>query len=269
MITAGIDMGSRSIKVVLVEELNVAGAPALKYGVKKTHIMMPGDLDQDVAADKAYNEALAAAGLGKGDIKAVFATGAGRKQVAFAAEGITEMTAGAKGANFMFPACRTVVDVGAEEGRGMKTDADGKAVDFAGNEKCAAGAGSFAEAMSRALQMTLKEFGDASLKSDKTIPMNAQCTVFAESEVVSLIHSSTPKNDIAKAVLDAVASRVCAMVRRVGIEGEVVLIGGMVHNAGFVQSLKTAMGVDTVSLPDMPEYISALGCALIAAERQH
>jgi benzoyl-CoA reductase subunit D len=269
MITAGIDMGSRSIKVVLLEELKVDGAPQLKYGVKKAHIMMPGDLDQDVAADKAYTEALAAAGIKREDVKAVFATGAGRKQVAFATEGITEMTAGAKGANFMYPMARTVVDVGAEEGRGMKTDADGRAVDFAGNEKCAAGAGSFAEAMSRALQMTLKEFGDASLKSDKTIPMNAQCTVFAESEVVSLIHSSTPKNDIAKAVLDAVASRVCAMVRRVGIEGEVVLIGGMVHNAGFVQSLKTAMGVDSVSLPDMPEYISALGCALIAAERQH
>ena len=269
MITAGIDMGSRSVKVVLLEELKVADAPQLKYGVKKVHIMMPGDLDQDQAADKAFDDVLAAAGLKRTDVKAVFATGAGRKQVAFATEGITEMTAGAKGAVYMYPQARTVVDVGAEEGRGMKTDGEGRAIDFAGNEKCAAGAGSFAEAMSRALQMTLKEFGDASLQSDKTIPMNAQCTVFAESEVVSLIHSSTPKNDIAKAVLDAVASRVCAMVRRVGIEGEVVLIGGMVHNAGFVQSLKTAMGVDTISLPDMPEYISALGCALIAAERQH
>ena len=133
MITAGIDMGSRSIKVVLVEELKVDGAPQLKYGVKKTHIMMPGDLDQDVAAEKAYGEALEAAGLKREDIKAVFATGAGRKQVAFAAEGITEMTAGAKGANFMYPMARTVVDVGAEEGRGMKTAAEGKAVDFAGN----------------------------------------------------------------------------------------------------------------------------------------
>src|SRR5574340_37172 len=97
--------------------------------------------------------------------------------------------------------------------------------------------------------------------------MNAQCTVFAESEVVSLIHSSTPKEDIAKAVLDAVASRVCAMARRVGIEEEVVLIGGMVHNAGFVQSLKTALGVDKVNLPEMPEYVSALGAALIAAKQ--
>lgn len=99
--------------------------------------------------------------------------------------------------------------------------------------------------------------------------MNAQCTVFAESEVVSLIHSATPKEDIAKAVLDAVASRVCAMVRRVGIEGNVVLIGGMGHNPGFVASLKNAMAVDEVLLPELPEYVSALGCALIAAERVH
>jgi len=269
MITAGIDMGSRTVKVVLLEEIKVEGAPQLKYAIKKTHIMMPGDLDPDQAAEKVYDDVLTGAGLKRDQVSAVFATGAGRKQVAFATEGITEMTAGAKGASYMFPLARTVVDVGAEEGRGMKTDEQGRAVDFAGNEKCAAGAGSFAEAMSRALQMNLKEFGEASLLSDKSIPMNAQCTVFAESEVVSLIHSATPKNDIAKAVLDAVASRVCAMVRRVGIEGEVVLIGGMVHNAGFVQSLKNAMGVDKISLPDMPEYISALGCALIAAERQH
>jgi benzoyl-CoA reductase subunit D len=263
MITAGIDMGSRSVKVVLLE------GEKGNYAVKKAHLMMPGDLDADQAAEKAYDEALAAVGLQRDAVKRVIATGAGRKQVAFATEGVTEMTAGAKGAVFMFPNARTVVDVGAEEGRGIKTDAEGKAIDFAGNEKCAAGAGSFAEAMSRALQLTLKDFGDASLKSDKTIPMNAQCTVFAESEVVSLIHSSTPKEDIAKAVLDAVASRVCAMVRRVGIEGEVVLIGGMVHNAGFVQSLRKAMDVEQVSLPELPEYVSALGCALIGAERLH
>ncbi|NMG55184.1 acyl-CoA dehydratase activase [Aromatoleum aromaticum] len=269
MITAGIDMGSRSVKVVLLEKINVEGAPQLKYAVKKAHLMMPGDLDPDQAAERAFDEALEAAGIARSDVRTVFATGAGRKAVAFATEGVTEMTAGAKGAHYMFPKARTVVDVGAEEGRGIKTDAQGKATDFAGNEKCAAGAGSFAEAMSRALQLTLKEFGEASLQSDKTIPMNAQCTVFAESEVVSLIHSSTPKEDIAKAVLDAVASRVCAMVRRVGIEGEVVLIGGMVHNPGFVQSLKNAMEVDRISLPDMPEFISALGCALSAAERQH
>ncbi|AYH44128.1 acyl-CoA dehydratase activase [Azoarcus sp. DN11] len=269
MITAGIDMGSRSVKVVLLEQIKVEGAKEPSFAVKKAHLMMPGDLDADQAAEKAFDTALAEAGVSRDQVKSVFATGAGRGQVAFATEGVTEMTAGARGAVFMYPQARTVVDVGAEEGRGIKTDSDGKAVDFAGNEKCAAGAGSFAEAMSRALQLSLKEFGEASLKSDKSIPMNAQCTVFAESEVVSLIHSSTPKEDIAKAVLDAVASRVCAMVRRVGIEGNVVLIGGMGHNPGFVQSLKNAMDVEEVLLPELPEFVSALGCALIAAERVH
>jgi benzoyl-CoA reductase subunit D len=266
MITAGIDMGSRTIKVVLMEDIKVEGAPELTFGLKKAHIIFPGDLDQDVAADKAYDEALAAAGLTRDQVATVYATGAGRKQVKFATDSVTEMSAGARGAVYFFPSARTVVDVGAEEGRGVKADAKGRPTDYAGNEKCAAGAGSFAEAMSRALQMNLKEFGEASLRSDKSIPMNAQCTVFAESEVVSLIHSSTPKEDIAKAVLDAVASRVCAMVRRVGIENDVVLIGGMVHNAGFVQSLKNVMAVDRLLLPDMPEYVSALGCALLAAE---
>lgn len=268
MITAGIDMGSRTVKVVLVEDAKVDGAPQLKYVVKGKHIMFPGDLDADAAAEEAFGAALHAAGLARDQVGAVYATGAGRKMVRFATDSITEMSAGAKGVSFFFPQARTIVDVGAEEGRGIKTDGTGKATDFAGNEKCAAGAGSFAEAMSRALQLTLKEFGDASLRSDKSIPMNAQCTVFAESEVVSLIHSSTPKEDIVKAVLDAVASRVCAMVRRVGIDKDVVLIGGMVHNPGFVQSLKAAMDVEEVKLPDMPEYVSALGCALLAAESQ-
>lgn len=269
MITAGIDMGSRTIKVVLLEELGVDGAPQLRYGVKKTHIIFPGDLDQDEAAEKAFGEALATAGIAREQVRSVFSTGAGRKQVKFATDSVTEMTAGARGAVYFFPTVRTVVDVGAEEGRGIKTNAEGRPTDYAGNEKCAAGAGSFAEAMSRALQLSLQDFGEASLRSDKSIPMNAQCTVFAESEVVSLIHSSTPKEDIAKAVLDAVASRVCAMVRRVGIENDVALIGGMVHNAGFVASLKKAMDVEKLLLPDLPEYVSALGCALLAAESKH
>lgn len=268
MYCAGIDMGSRTVKVVLLEELKVDGAPQLKWGVKQTHIMFPEDLDMDVAAEKAYAEALQSAGLARDQITRIVSTGAGRKQVKFADQDVTDVGAGARGAVFMCPSARTVIDVGAEEGRGVKAGPDGKVVDFAGNEKCAAGAGAFAESMARALQLSLEEFGQASLRSDKTIPMNAQCTVFAESEVVSLIHANTPKEDIAKAVLDAVASRVTAMARRVGIEEDVVLIGAMVHNPGFVQSLKTALGVEKVLLPDLPEYLAALGAALIAAEGQ-
>ncbi len=269
MITAGIDVGSRTVKVVLLEEGRVEGAPQLGFVVRGKHLMFPGELDADQAADRAYDDALAGAGLTRADVKAVYATGAGRKMAKFATDNVSEMSAGARGVGYFFPSARTIVDVGAEEGRGIKTDGSGRATDFAGNEKCAAGAGSFAEAMSRALQLPLADFGAASLRSQRSIPMNAQCTVFAESEVVSLIHASTPKEDIARAVLDAVASRVCAMVRRVGIENDVVLIGGMVHNPGFVQSLKNAMDVPEIRLPEMPEYVSALGCALLAAEQAH
>jgi len=266
MITAGIDMGSRTVKVVFLEQMKANGGPA--WGVKGKHMMFPEDLDMDVAAEKALADGMAAAGISREQIGRIVSTGAGRKQVKFANDDVTEVTSGARGAVFVCPQARTVVDVGAEEGRGLKASAEGKVVDFAGNEKCAAGAGAFAESMARALQMNLKEFGEAALRSDKVIPMNAQCTVFAESEVVSLIHSSVPKEDIAKSVLDAVASRVCAMVRRVGIDGEVILIGGMVHNPGFVASLKSSLGVDSINLPEMPEYIGALGAALIATDGQ-
>ena len=266
MITAGIDMGSRTAKLVFLEAQDEAAAAAGKWTVRGKHIMFPEDLDMDVAAEKLFTDGMAAAGISRAQIGRIVATGAGRRQVKFADDNVTEVTSGARGAVFMCPQARTVVDVGAEEGRGLKASADGRVVDFAGNEKCAAGAGAFAESMARALQMNLKEFGEASLRSDKSIPMNAQCTVFAESEVVSLIHSATPKEDIAKSVLDAVASRVCAMVRRVGIDGEVILIGGMVHNPGFVQALRASLGIDKINLPDMPEYVSALGAALIAAD---
>lgn len=266
MYNVGIDMGSRTVKVVFLEQQNVPGAPQPQWGVKGKHIMFPEDLDMDVAAEKALNEGMAAAGISRDQIARVISTGAGRKQVKFADGDVTEVSSGARGAVFMCPEARTVVDVGAEEGRGVKASPEGKVVDFAGNEKCAAGAGAFAESMARALQMNLKQFGEESLRSDKSIPMNAQCTVFAESEVVSLIHSAIAKEDIAKAVLDAVASRVCAMVRRVGIDGELILIGGMVNNPGFVRSLKVALQIDKIHLPEMPEYISALGAALIATD---
>ena len=261
MIVAGIDLGARSVKLVFVEIR--AGEAPRAFG---HHMMFPDSLDMDAAADRAYADGLRAAGLAAPQVARVVATGAARRQARFAASDVTEVGAGARGAAFLFPAVRTVIDVGAEEGRGIKTNAAGRVIDFAGNEKCAAGAGAFAESMARALQLSLAEFGAASLRSTQAIPMNAQCTVFAESEVVSLIHAATPREDIARAVLDAVASRVCAMVRRVGIEEEAVLIGGMVHNPGFVRALQEALGVAQLRLPELPEYVGALGAALIAAE---
>ena len=266
MICAGIDMGARSIKVVLVNAASVPPQLLLQ------HAMFPEGLDMDVAAQQAYDGALRRADIPVDRVCRVVATGVGRKQVGHAQEDVTEVASGGRGAAFLFPSVRTVIDVGAEEARALRLDATGKVLDFAANEKCAAGAGAFAESMARALQLSLPGFSEASLNSTQAIPMNAQCTVFAESEVVSLIHAATPIPDIARAVLDAVASRICAMTRRVGIEAPVALIGGMAYNTGFVRALRDALAIDALLLPEevcTAEYVSALGAALIASDFFH
>jgi len=138
-------------------------------------------------------------------------------------------------------------------------------VDFAINEKCAAGAGAFTEAMARALEVGIEELGPLSLKSTQEVAMNAQCAVFAESELVTLVHAKTPKPDMARAIHNAIADRITSMVRRVGMEEKIVLIGGVAKNVGFVDSLNQQLGTE-VLIPEDNEFVGALGAALIAAE---
>jgi predicted CoA-substrate-specific enzyme activase len=138
-------------------------------------------------------------------------------------------------------------------------------VDFAMNEKCAAGVGAFVETMARALDLTTEEMGSLSLQSQKTIPLNSQCVVFAESEVVTLMHAKTEREDIARAVHDAIASRIGCLVRSVGVEEQVVLVGGLARNAGLIDSLKRNMSVN-IAVPEDPEFVGALGAAMIAIE---
>ncbi|UCC32920.1 MAG: CoA activase, partial [Candidatus Bathyarchaeota archaeon] len=126
--------------------------------------------------------------------------------------------------------------------------------------------GTFVEAMSRALEVKLEEMGPLSLKAEKAVPMNAQCTIFAESEVVSLIHAKTPKADISKAIHDAIADRIASMTRRLGIQRDVILVGGVAKNVGFIESLKRALGVDLL-VPDEPEFVGAIGAALAPAKK--
>jgi len=256
MITAGIDMGSKNIKVIV-----------LKDGQVLAQTSCAGGFEQNALAEELLAKALQQAGLKREDLKHLVATGVGRGLVDFADSTVTDITAAARGANTVLPGVTTVVEVGAEESRGIKTDGRGKVIDSAVNEKCAAGSGSFTESMARALGMTLQEFAEKSLESSARIPMNAQCTVFAESEVVSLIHSGTDKKDISRAVHDAIAGRVSSMVRRIKLEGEVALLGGLAFNPGFVRSLQENLAVDHLKIPENPQFIDALGAAVIAAER--
>jgi len=256
MITAGIDVGSKNIKVVLCRDGRVVA-----------EAMDTGGFEQNAVAKELLQKAMKQAGVTRGDVAHVTATGVGRNAVDLADSRVTDVTAAARGANFFYPGATTVVEVGAEESRGIKTDGKGRVIDSAVNEKCAAGSGSFTESMARALNVPLEEFARLSTESSARIPMNAQCTVFAESEVVSLIHSGTDKKDIARAVHDAIASRVSAMVRRVKVEGEVVLLGGLAHNPGFVKCLKENLDIPEFKVPEKPEYADAVGAAVMAAER--
>jgi benzoyl-CoA reductase subunit D len=254
MITAGIDLGTKTTKVVILNDGTVVAKSLVLTG-----------FEQQDAADKAMADALSQAKLWRDDIKQIVATGAGRKAARFAQSDVTEVSADARAMAFLHPNVRTVIDVGAEEGRAIRCTPQGKVTDFAVNEKCAAGAGTFVEAMARALELKLEDMGALSLQSQKAVPMNAQCVVFAESEVVSLIHGKVPKPDIVRAIHDAIAARTVAMARRVGVQKQIALIGGIARNVGFIAALERGLQAN-VLLPADPEFVGALGAALIAAE---
>ncbi len=255
MITAGVDIGAETVKVVLLK-----GSQVLSYGLVLTGV------NTQQSTEEALAEALHKAGITSNDIKHITATGAGRKHAPFAHDQVTEIIADAKGAIWLFPTVRTVIDVGAEESRGIKCDAEGKVLDFARNEKCAAGAGAFVEAMAKALELEVEEMGKLSLLSQKEIPINSTCVVFAESEVVSLIHSGVDKMDIARAIHDAIATRITSMVFRIGVEKDVAFIGGVAKNIGVVTLVGKHLGIEPL-IPEDPQIVGALGAALIAREK--
>jgi len=253
MIVAGIDLGGKNAHVVILKDDEVVAQGENATGIQKA-----------VAAETVYDETLNKAGFNRKDVKRVVATGSAGKRVAFADGVIPDAAADARGVNRLFPSARTVIDVGAEEGRAIKISPEGKVLDFAINEKCAAGTGTFVEAMARALEISVEEMATISLKSNSSIPMNAQCAVFGESEVVSLIHQKVEKQDIAKAVHDAIAGRIASVARIIGLEKDVVVIGGMAKNNGFIDSLKKETHLDVIVPPD-PDFVGALGAAVAAA----
>jgi benzoyl-CoA reductase subunit D len=253
MITMGIDLGAKNIKVVILKDNKI---------IAKSNVLAGFEVKK--SALDAINKALKEADIKKDNLDKVISTGTGEKLAPFYDETKSVVGCDSLGAVFLHPAARSVIDVGAEEGRGMRCDETGKILDFEVNEKCAAGAGAFTEAMSRALEIPLEELGPLSLKSTEEIPMNAQCTVFAESEVVTMVHNKVSKANMARAVHDAMASRISSMIRKIGFNKDVVLVGGVAKNVGFVDSLNKDLGLEVV-VPKDPEYVGALGAALAAA----
>jgi benzoyl-CoA reductase subunit D len=249
MIVAGIDVGGKNVHIVVKKDDRILGKITGPTGIKKAE-----------AVEHLYDEVLKKAGLNRKDVERVVATGSAAKRVPFANGVIPDVAADARGVIKLIPTARTVIDVGAEEGRAIKVDPEGRVLDFAINEKCAAGTGTFIEAMARALEVSVDEMSKIALRSSQTLSMNAQCAVFGESEVVSLIHQKTPKSDIARAVMNAIAGRISSVARIVGLEKDIVMVGGMAKNAGFVDSLKKNLEMEVI-VPEDADYIGALGAA--------
>jgi len=250
MINAGIDVGARNVKVVIVDDGKILAKSIVSTGFNPA-----------LSANEALSKAMEKSGLSREAINQIIATGVNAEMASHATGKVSMVRAIAKAGAYFFPKARTVIDVGAEDARAVKCDEKGAIAGFVANDRCAAGAGAFIEAMTRALELKLEDMGTLSLKADKAIPMNAQCVIFGESEVVTLIHQGTPKENIARAVYDAMSDRISSMVRRLGINPDVVLIGGVAKDIGLVSSLKKSLRVE-LFIPEEPEYAAAVGAAL-------
>lgn len=255
MIAAGIDCGAKTTKAVILKDGTIIGKGMVLTG-----------FDQVNAVENSLDRAVKQAGIARKDIQRVGKTGSGKNAVKIANASVSEIKAMARGAFYFFPKTRTVADVGAEEGRAARLDVNGNPVDFATNEKCAAGAGTFIETMARALEVSIEEMGLLCLQSDRQIPLNAQCAIFAESEVVGLIHAKTAKPDISRAIHDSIAGRIASMIRRIGVNEDVALLGGLARNPGFVASITRQLNVNRLFTPPDPEFGAAVGAAVSAAE---
>ncbi|HOB76803.1 MAG TPA: acyl-CoA dehydratase activase [Phycisphaerae bacterium] len=254
MITAGIDAGSRAIKVVLLDarQDRVLAAEAVDQGVQ-----------QDALATELFDRLLSENGLGRGDVCRIVATGYGRNLVSLADTTITEITCHAAGVRRVKPEARSVIDIGGQDSKVMRLDAAGGVRDFAMNDRCAAGTGRFLEVVAQRLGVRLDELGERAGRSRSPAFISSTCVVFAETEIVGLLASGTSPEDIAAGVLQSFATRVAAMAGR-GLEEPIVFTGGVALVPGMAAALTEALGRPVEIAPD-PRMTGALGAAILAA----
>lgn len=255
MITAGIDIGYQSINAVILHDESI---------VSHATIFVAGEVK--AVATVAFEKVLDQAGMEKGCIDRIFATGIGREKVSFASGHRTEMLSHVKGAHRLFPGARTVIDLGAEGSRLLKCDSDGNLTSFVMNDKCASGAGIFLETVAEMMQIPLSEMGPVSLGASKQLKLTTTCAVFAESEIVGEVHRGTSKEDILWAVHESIAAKIASSIKHFGIKQEVIFTGGVALNKGVVIALKNQIGLD-IQVPENPDIVGALGAAILAGSQ--
>jgi len=249
----GVDVGSLSTDVVLINTCKaVLAEVVLATGVNGSN-----------AAQKGFIQALEQTSITKEQIKAVTATGYGRASVEFATGKTTEISCHGVGANHLFPNTGTVIDIGGQDSKVIQIDNRGRMLDFIMNDKCAAGTGRFIEVMADRLELGLDELSDPLNILGKSAKISSTCTVFAESEVISLLAQRTPTNQIVNGLQRSIVDRIWSMVTSLGVSGDVTLTGGVAYNRGLVLLLEEMLG-QKMNVPDNPQTVGALGAALIA-----
>jgi len=252
MYTAGVDVGAITAKAAILSD----------EGLLATALILAG-YDRADAALQVLNQALAQAGLSRDQVAYLVATGYGRVQVAGSDRTVTEITCHARGAHYLCPNVHTVIDIGGQDSKGIAVGTGGKVLDFVMNDKCAAGTGRFLEVMAAALEVDLANFGQFALAASRRAKISSTCTVFAESEVITHLTAGVPRKEIIAGIHKAIAARVATMVGRTTVRDEVVLTGGVAHNAGVARMLEEKLG-HTIIVPKQAQLVGAIGAALIA-----
>ncbi len=251
----GIDAGSTTTKAVLLN-----GNAILAYDVRLTGVN-PEETGKDLIFSLCSN-----AGISLDDLDCVVATGYGRASMSYANIKVSEITCHAKGAYFIDEKTRIVIDVGGQDSKVIALGEGGDVLDFYMNDKCAAGTGRFLEVMCSRLEMSYEEFVNAALSSRNPVKISSMCTVFAESEVVSLIAKGVEREDIAAGLCRSIVDRLSSMVRKLEARGRILMSGGVAKNRAIVKLLEEKLG-ERIKVPDEPQIVGALGAALIAKNK--
>lgn len=255
----GCDSGSTYTKCVIIDE----------NGKMVADVTLRSRINSVLSAEDALKQAVAQVpDLNSAEELAyLVGTGYGRNKVPFADENISEISCHAMGVHVADPSVRAIIDIGGQDVKGISVDTDGTVLNFAMNDRCAAGTGRFFEAMARAFEMELPEFSKLSLKAQNVIPITSQCTVFAESEVVSLVGEGKPMEEIAAGIELSVAKRCFVMAKKAGAVDKVTLTGGCAKNEGLKDAIEKVLKLKVIELPIDPQLMGALGAAEYARQK--
>ena len=252
----GCDVGSTYTKCVILDE----------NGKMVANVTNRSKINPVASAEIALGDAVAQVdGLNSAEeLTYLIGTGYGRNKVPFADENISEISCHAMGVHVTDPTVTGIIDIGGQDVKGIAVDKDGTVKNFAMNDKCAAGTGKFYEAMARAFEMSLEEFSNLSLTAKNVIPITAQCTVFAESEVISLVGEGKPHDEIAAGLQMSIAKRCFVMAKKAGTDGKITLTGGCAKNAGLKAAIEKVLKIKVAELKTDPQLMGALGAAEFA-----